>query len=46
MMYGKKASGKMMSKAGKMMMEKPMAKPMAKAAMAKKMMPKKTAKKK
>ena len=41
MMYGKKASGKMMSKAGKMM-----EKPMAKAMMAKKMMAKKSAKKK
>ena len=40
MMYGKKASGKMMSKAGKMM-EKPMAKAAAKKTMAKKMMPKK-----
>ena len=40
MMYGKKPSGKMMSKAGKM------EKPMAKAMVAKKMMAKKTAKKK
>ena len=40
MMYGKKASGKMMSKTGKM------EKPMAKGMMAKKMMAKKTAKKK
>jgi len=39
MMYGKKASGKMMSKAGKM--EKPMAKAAVKKAAVKKMMPKK-----
>jgi hypothetical protein len=41
MMYGKKASGKAMPKAGKMM-----EKPMAKAMVAKKMMAKKSAKKK
>lgn len=40
MMYGKKASGKMMSTPSKMM-EKPMAKTAAKKMMAKKMMPKK-----
>ena len=39
MMYGKKASAKMMSKPAKM--EKPMAKAAAKKTMVKKMMPKK-----